>query len=279
MDAFLHNPIALLAARQHGVVSTAQLRAAGLGRGAIASGVRRGWLHPYLHGVYAVGHERVTHEGRLWAAVLATGGVLSHKSAAAAWDLIPRAGGPVDVTVTSAAHTRKGIRVHRTKTLSLNDVVRDQDGLPRTSVARTLTDLADVLNDRQLQRAIERAEIRRILDVKDLPGRRRITTRPDPHFTRTELERAMLALVKRHRLPTPSVNANLIGYEVDFLWPDRRLVAETDGAETHLTRAAFEEDRRRDAELLTAGYKVIRFTYRQVTADQPYVARTLKALL
>jgi very-short-patch-repair endonuclease len=278
MDALLHNPIASLAARQHGMVSTGQLRAAGLGRGAIASGVRRGWLHPYMRGVYAVGHERVTYQGRLWAAVLVTGGVLSHRSAAAAWDLMPP-GGPVDVTVSSAAHSRGGICVHRTTTLSLDDVVRDRDGLPRTSVARTLTDLADVLDGRQMKRVIERADVRRILDVKDLPGRRKITTKPEPEFTRSDLERHMRALVKRHGLPAPSVNASVLGNEVDFFWSDQRLVAETDGAETHLTRAAFENDRRRDAELLAAGYRVVRFTYRQVSDEPRYVANTLKALL
>lgn len=259
------------------MVSTAQLRAAGFDRKAIAAGVKRGWLHPYHRGVYSVGHARVTYQGRLWGAVLATGGVLSHRSAAAAWDLMPAPAGPVDVTTTSNSRSREGVRVHRTATL--DDVVQDADGLPRTSVARTLVDLADVLPERALRRVIERAEVLRILDVRDLPGRRKIRVAAEPHFTRTELERRMLDLVRAHRLPTPSVNASLLGYEVDFLWRERRLVAETDGAETHLTRTAFERDRRRDAELLTAGYRVVRLTYRQVTDEPAQIARTLRRLL
>jgi very-short-patch-repair endonuclease len=280
VDVFLAKPLAAVAARQHGMVSTRQLHTAGLARGAIEAAVKRGWLHPYMRGVYAVGHARVTYKGRLWAAILATGGVLSHRTAAAQWDLIPRPAGPVDVTTTTGSRSREGLRVHRTKTLDpLDDVVRDQDGLPRTSVARTLTDLADVLSEKALQRVVERAEILRIVDVADLPGRRRIKVVPEPEFTRSELERRMRALATKHRLPKPSVNTNVLGEEVDFLWRDRRLIVETDGAETHLTRAAFETDRRRDAELTAAGYNVVRFTWRQLAYDPVHVANTLKRLL
>jgi very-short-patch-repair endonuclease len=280
VGAFLAKPqLAAVAQRQHGMVATAQLNEVGVARRAIASAVKHGWLHPYMHGVYAVGHERVTYQGRLWAAVLATNGVLSHRSAAAAWDLMPPPAGPIDVTTTRNSRSREGIRVHRTKALSPGDVVQDEDGLPRTSVARTLTDLADVLNERQMKRVVERAEILRILDVRDLPGRRKVRVAPEPHFTRSELERRMRALAKRHRLPQPSVNANVLGHEVDFFWREHRVVAETDGAETHLTRAAFERDRRRDADLVVAGYKVVRFTWRQLAGDPRYVAETLKRLL
>src|SRR4051794_3848040 len=97
VDAFLATP---LVGRQRGAVSVAQLRQLGAGRGGIASGVQRGLLHRVHRGVYAVGHGRLPYEGRLWAAVLATDGVLSHRSAAAEWDLMPRPTGPVDVIAT-----------------------------------------------------------------------------------------------------------------------------------------------------------------------------------
>jgi hypothetical protein len=208
MDAFLTKPpIAALVARQHGVVSAAQLRAAGLGRGAIASRVQRGWLHRVHRGVFAVGHPRLTLHGRWWAAVLASGGVLSHRSAAAAWDLIPTPSGPIDVTTRRQARSTRAIRVHRTTTLDpLKEVVHDEDGLPRTSVARTLVDLADVTHPPRLKRIVERAEVLRILDVVDLPGRRRLPMiAGDPPLTRTELEQRFLELVDDHGLPTPLV--------------------------------------------------------------------------
>lgn len=281
MGAFLLTPLVALVARQHGVVSTAQLHAAGFARGAIAAGVRRGWLHPYHRGVYAVGHPRLTLHGKWWAAVLATGGVLSHRGAAAAWDLIGPPAGPIDITTTRHAHSTGAIRLHRSMTLDLlKDVVHDDDGLPRTSVARTLVDLADVTRPRELTRILERAELLRILDVVELPGRRKLPMHTAvPHMIRSELEQRFLALIQRHALPRPRVNANVAGHEVDFLWSDQRLIAETDGAATHRTATAFERDRRRDATLLVAGYRVVRFTWRQVTQEPHTVAETLRRLL
>jgi very-short-patch-repair endonuclease len=277
VDAFLTTPTV---ARQHGVVSTAQLRAAGMQRGALAAAIQRGLLHRVHRGVYAVGHARLTFRGRLWAAVLATDGVLSHRASAAVDDLMPPPAGPIDVTVTTECRSRNRIRVHRSKTLDpLNDVVRDEDGLPRTSIARTLVDLADVLNDRQLKRVLERAETMRIADVKQLPGRRRLPVTHEPQLTRSELERRFRRLLRRHGLPQPSSNATVLGYEVDFLWADARLIAETDGRAAHLTPSAFEDDRRRDADLLAAGYRVVRFTWRQVTDEPLHVANTLQLLL
>jgi very-short-patch-repair endonuclease len=277
MDAVLTTP---LVERQHGVVTTAQLKAAGMSKGAIANRVRDGWLHPLYKGVYAVGHARVSYKGRLWAAVLATGGVLSHRTAAAVWDLLPPPAGPIDVTVSGEGRSRTGIRVHRSKTLDpLSDVVRDEDGLPRTSVARTLVDLADVLNQRRLKRVLKRAETMRIADVKQLPGRRRLPVVHEPELTRSALERRFRRLLRRHGLPQPRSNATVLGNEVDFFWADARLVAETDGRDAHLTPTAFEDDRRRDADLLVAGYRVVRFTWAQVTEEPLRVANTLQRLL
>jgi very-short-patch-repair endonuclease len=89
----------------------------------------------------------------------------------------------------------------------------------------------------------------------------------------------MLALISRHRLPRPRVNTLVEGEEVDFHWPAARLIVETDGAATHLTPTAFEQDRERDAKLTLAGYRVIRVTWRQVTAHPDRAARTIRALL
>jgi very-short-patch-repair endonuclease len=289
--------VAQLAERQHGVVSTAQLLASGVARGAIDARVRRGWLHRVHRGVFAVGHRRLTARGRMWAAVLACGGAeaaaLSHGTAAAAWDLGPLPPRRLDVTTMGEGRPTRDLHVHRSRTLQpLNDVVRQHDGLPVTTVARTLVDLAQVLTPHQLGRACNRAEVLRKLDRVEIdrclvngrrsrPLRQALATlaRADPQITRSELEERFLALVADSGLPCPQVNARVEGFEVDFLWPDRRLVVETDGAAAHLTPTAFEADRRRDAALQVAGFRIVRFTWRQVTAEAGAIGATLRALM
>jgi very-short-patch-repair endonuclease len=291
--------VAGLAQRQHGVVSMAQLRALGLERGAIEWRLRRGRLHRVHRGVYAVGHRRLAVRGRLWAAVLACGGIdvaaLSHRTAAAVWDLGPHPAGKLDVTSLHRSTSTSALRVHRGDTLDpLNDVVRQPDGLPVTTVARTLADLAQILTPHQLERACHRAEVTRALDaaaieamLDRLSGRRSKSLRQalaslaaaDPDVTRSELEERFLALVADAGLSRPRVNAIVAGHEVDFLWPAARLIAETDGHAAHLTPTAFDEDRRRDAALQVAGFRVVRFTWRQVSRHPGGVAETLSALL
>jgi very-short-patch-repair endonuclease len=291
--------VAALARRQYGVVSMTQLRALGFERGAVDWRARRGRLHRVHRGVYAVGHLRLGVRGQLWAAVLACGGVdaaaLSHRTAAAVWDLSPLPSGKLDVTSLRRSTSTRTLRVHRGDTLNpLNDVVRQPDGLPVTTVARTLADLAQVLTPHQLERACHRAEVLRKLDapaveqlLARLPGRRSRSLRralaslaaADPDITRSELEERFLALVADAELPRPRVNATVAGHEVDCLWRASRLIAETDGAAAHLTPTAFDEDRRRDAELQIAGFRVVRFTWHQVTRHPDGVAETLEALL
>ncbi len=231
--------------------------------------------------------------------MLACGGIeagaLSHRTAAAVWDLSPLLAGRLDVTSLRRSTSTRTLRVHRGDTLHpLNDVVRQPDGLPVTTVARTLADLAQVLTPHQLERACHRAEVTRALDapaveqlLDRLPGRRSRSLRQalaglaaaDPDITRSELEERFLALVADAELPRPRVNATVVGHEVDFLWPAPRLIAETDGAAAHLTPTAFDEDRRRDAELQIADFRVVRFTRRQVARHPDGVAETLSALL
>jgi len=270
------------------VVSTAQLHEAGLSATAIRDRRRAARLHSVHRGVYAVGHPRLTWHGRLWAAVLACGGpqaaVLSHRSAAALHDLLPVAEGAIDVTSLRRSSSKPGIRVHRGDTLTEVD---HHDGLPLTTVSRTLVDLADVLSPHRLERVVHRAEHLRVLDAQALrlPGRRSLrralaTLRDDqPDVTRSELEERFLSLVAGHRLPRPELNVRVHGIEVDALWRAHRLIAELDGAATHLTARAFERDRARDAHLLLAGLRVVRLTYRQVTRDPGGTAALLRRLL
>jgi very-short-patch-repair endonuclease len=289
--------IAAIATRQHGIVSRAQLRSAGLDRHSIDRRIRGGRLHPVHRGVYAVGHRAMAGGSREIAALLACGrrAVVSHRSAAALLQLLPYPAnpGPVDVTVVGRQVTRRrGIRAHRAGSLQRRDV-RKVDGIRVTSAARTLLDLATVLPPSLLERAIAEGQVRGIARKRDLvdqldrnPGRRgtRVLRRllevdGGPALTRSEAERRLLKLIRAAELPMPEVNARVGGHEVDFLWPRHKLAVEVDGFAFHSSRASFERDRQRDSSLAAHGYTVIRVTWRQlVDAPAAVVARIAASL-
>jgi len=240
-----------------------------------------------LHrGVYAYGHRRLTNEGIWLAAVRAIGprAVLSHTHGAALHSLRPPLLGRINVTVLGTGRRqRTGIRVHNASSLPA-DHVTVVDRIPVTTVARTLADLAGTLDTPALMRAIEAAEHRNVLDVPSLlavsagrPGAQRLrhlVTGETPH-TRSDFEAALIAVWDRYDIPRPRTNTHVHGYEVDAYWPDRKLAVELDSWEHHGTRAAFERDRERDAELHAFGIATLRFTYAQVTTRQRWVARRL----
>jgi len=268
--------LAELATVQHGVVGRAQLHELGLDNAAIARRIRAGRLHRLQRGVYAVGHTVLSRNGAYLAAVLACGpdAVLSHRSAAALWGLRPSDAPRIDVTVphTSGFRTTTTVVVHRP--LRTPDPMTHA-GVPVTTPGRTLADLALGLPRRQLENAVEAAERLRLhvaLD-DDHPGARRLRDAADADrpFTRSELEDAFLELCDRHEIPRPLVNTQVQGFEVDFCWPEHRLIVETDGHH-HRTRAAFERDRGRDALLTALGWRVMRFTARQLRRGPARVA-------
>jgi predicted transcriptional regulator of viral defense system len=261
--------LASLAEKQHGVVERRQLVAIGLGRGAIDARLRRGVLHQIHRGVYAVGHRLVGIDGRRVAAVLAAGhdAVLSHRSAARTWRLLAGTGGAIEVTRTRGWRAPASVVVHQLPLLDDETVVIS--GIPVTSVSRTLLDLAAVLSKRQLERAMNEAEVLRLTDRLSLPDllerypRRRGTAvlrtllRDDaasPGVTVKELEERFVAFVDRHGLPQPRRNADIAAqgrfFRVDCLWPEQRVIVELDGRAVHGTREAFEKDRERDRILL-----------------------------
>lgn len=283
-DALLATTVGEVAFRQHGVISLEQLRTLDVSRNRVRRWVQRGLLHRLHRGVYAVGHRRITPRGRVWAAFLACGGperaLLSHHTAGWLYDLMPLPA-TVDVTTRAASRSMPGIRVHRGGRVERHEV----EGLPLTSPTRTLLDLATVLTEHELERVCHKAEQRR-LHVEPFGGERgakrlrKVLARLDePQITRHELEERFLVLLRTARLPQPRCNARVLGMEVDFLWPEHRLAVETDGAATHLTRQAFERDRERDRTLTLGGYRVVRFTWRQVVGDARSVADTLRALI
>jgi very-short-patch-repair endonuclease len=176
----------------------------------------------------------------------------------------------VHVTVpgTSGLGKRSGIVLHRSTTLTPRHCTL-QDGIPVTTATRTLTDIRPLLSPARFSSVLREAEFLR------LP----ISEPVDSDRARTDLEQAMLALCRCHRLPRPEVNVKIHRFEVDLLWRAERLVVEVDGWESHGTRSAFEVDRARDARLAVLGYEVVRFTWRQVTDDRAAVAKTIRSLL
>jgi predicted transcriptional regulator of viral defense system len=289
--------IAALAARQHGVVARFQLTALGLDVGAIKYRLAHGRLHRLHAGVYAVGHARVTAHGRWMAAMLACGpgAVLSHHSAAALWELLPRSdtGPRAEATAPTHRRGRRGLVIHFARRLDRRDRTT-RHGIPVTTVPRTLLDLAEVLPPRELERAFEEAQRLRLLDAREIARLRRRShgrhglrplarllaeQRPGVAATRSELERRFLALCQEAGLPPPAVNVRLAGFEVDMLWQRQRLVVELDGHAFHHSRSAFERDRIRDAALQLAGYRVVRITHRRLEGAPRATAATISALL
>jgi len=288
--------IAELAARQYGVVSLPQLQSLGLG----PSGVRRraalGKLRRLHRGVYVIGLAPRSLEATYMAAVLACGpkAVLSHRSAAHHLGLRPCSRQAVDVTAPGrTGKNRPRIDVHRATGLDKRDITI-VNGIPCTTVARTLLDLAEKIDKTALERAVEQAEklgifdLTAVVDVTNRAGKMRGATKlqavlktytPEPAFFRSELERRFLALCRTAGLPRPRTNNVTGADEIDFTWPDRRLMVEADSHRHHGTRAAFERDRRRDQRLTAAGWRVVRFTWRQVDEEPEHVAATLRSLV
>jgi very-short-patch-repair endonuclease len=281
--------IAAVAGAQHGQITAAQLLDLGLTRAQIRTRVEAGRLHPVHRGVYSVGVPPSVPLGRWTAAVLAVGAgaVLSHGSAGAVWAL-SREPDAVEVTTPRrGARGRPGIVVHHA-VVDPADVTRHQ-GLPLTTPARTMLDLAAGASAADVDRRLQDARVRRLVDDDSLAatlarnadraGRPALAAAAAVPFTRSELERAFLALVAAHDLPAPRTNVRVAGFEVDALWPEQRVVVELDGRAAHATRAAHERDRRRDAALRAAGLIVLRFTWWDVTGDPHRVGAVLDSAL
>jgi hypothetical protein len=276
------------------VVSRAQLLALGVSRGAVEHWLSVGRLQLLYRGVYAVGHASLGREGRRLAAVLACGpgAVLSHRSAASQWGLLRTDQTRIDVTAARGRHGAPGIRLHRSRSLDAQDTTR-HDGIPVTTVSRTLLDLAATARPSELERALAQAERLRIYDHRAITdaiarcnGHRGTSilahaSRQEPKWTRNEWEAEFLELIRKAGLPEPQTNdafdAPDHGHcDPDYHWPSHQVIVETDGFETHGTRSAFRNDRAKDAALTASGYRVLRFT----RDDDPEQAiKRLRALL
>jgi predicted transcriptional regulator of viral defense system len=287
--------VAELARRQHGVVSRAQLAEIGLHRGAIELRVARGRLHAVHSRVYAVGHTCLTDQGRWMAAVLAggAGAALSHRSAAALWGIRPWGSTRAEVTAAARRESRLGVRFYCSHLPT--DETTVHNGIPVTTVARTLFDLAGAVSRPQFERAVNEAEIRRLWDALSLadllerhprrPGAATIKNviAAGARITRSDLEDLFTAFRKAADLPPAETNLVLyIGgrwIEADCVWREQRLIVELDSHTYHGTRASFESDRTRDRALTAAGWRVIRVTWRQLRDEPGALAEDLRAAL
>lgn len=287
--------LAELATRQHGVVSMGQLMTLRVPHRTIEKWVSSGRLHEVHREVYAVGHRRIHQRGYWWAGVLAygDGALLSHRSAAEIWGF-GRQRRSVEVTAPSGRQgmdRRTGIWIHRCRLFPEDRTVRD--GIPVTTVARTLFDLAEVDDESRLRRAWEEADRLHLLRLRAVeevcergygrralrPIRRLLAEARAPSRTRSPLEDRFQDFVVAHRLPPPATNVTVLDHEVDALWPAARLVIELDSWEYHRHRDAFERDRARDPELLLAGYRTIRVTHRRLDNEASALAAQIRALL
>jgi hypothetical protein len=290
-----HQALADLAKRQHGVVSVRQLtRPLGYSRYEVARATAAGRLHRIHRGVYAVGHTRLTQQGRCLAAVLACGpgALLSHRSAAWLWGLSKAPPAPFEVTAAVPRRPRPPIVLHYVRALEAEDRAL-REGIPVTSAARTLLDNAAGARFDRLQRLIERSEELRLFDLVLVesvlarnaghhgagPLRRALALYRPPPFTRSGLERRFLDLVAEAGLPRPSTGFNEIGFELDVYWPEQRFAVELDTFETHGTRAAFERDRLRQEELKLAGIEMVRLTGTRLEREPSQVIDRIARLL
>jgi hypothetical protein len=298
----VNHAIATLADGQHGVVSRRQLGALGLSEREISTRAVSGNLHPLFRGTFAVGHRVIGRHGRMLAAVLACGDgtVISHGSAAELLALWEKRSIPVDVIALRRGGRKiPDIRWHNVLRPTPMEV-EIRDGIPCTTVSRTLVDMAGRTGATSLRRLVEQAAVLRLLDVREVDrvlarGRRRgapnLRAILDPWRTDDEKKPRLRSLLEAHLLPVltaagvprPACNCKLrIGdewLEIDLFWREQRLAIETDGEETHGTRSAFQSDRRRDQLLVAAGYRVARVTWRQAEDEPASVASRIKRML
>ena len=263
-------------------------------------GVKRlvdaGRLHRIAFGVYAVGHTDLSRHGECLAAVLAVGpgSLLSYQSAGWLWGLWTSSPKPIHVTATVTRHhpTPKGLVRHRARNL----VVADRalvDGIPVTSVARTLLDLAWKLRSDQLRRVLARAEDLKLLDLEAIHSviernrghhgvkrlRYALATYERPIWSRSEFERRFVERLVDAGLPRPATGWNEVGHEIDVYWPEQRFGVELDSFATHGNRQAFEADRERDLDFALARIETIRVTELQFHRDPATIVAGVEMLL
>ena len=265
-----------LAERQHGKIARRQLLALGVGAKAIDYRLQAGDLRPDYRGVYSLGHRPLSRESRWMSAVLyaGDGAAVSYWSAASLLRMRPGTGPRSHVTTARRKRSRKEIRIHHAHLV--DDEMTVENGIPVTTPARTLLDLAPHLPSPVLARMLDAAprhEGATLAELLERYPRRSGSAKlrgllgTEMPMTRSDLEAVVLDAIERAGLPRPQVNASVEGYECDFVWPEHRVIAELDTYATHGSRTAFERDRERDRKLAIAGWRVVRLTSAEGVAD------------
>jgi hypothetical protein len=283
-----------LAGRQHGVVGRRQLLVLGFSKRAIEHRVRYGRLHPVARGIYAVGWPQPTRERRWMAAVLAcgNGAALSHRSAAALWGIGAEKPGRIDVSVRRLCELRHpGLKVRGRPTLREGDIV-SRNGIPVTGPVRTLVDLGTELGPIRLERAVNEADKRDLIDPETLrvcldeyagqpgaPMLRRLLDKRTFRLSDSDLEIYFRPIATEAGLPPPLSKQIVNRWEVDFYWPDLGLIVETDGLRYHRTPSAQARDAKRDRTHVLAGLTPLRFTHYEIRYEPSQVRDELTAAL
>lgn len=298
LPPFTHDPrdpgaivrMARFAEGQDGVISWPELLACGIGRMRISRLVAAGHLHRIHPGVYAVGHRVLGVRGRLIAGLRYTGAdaALSHQTGAWWWQWIETIPARIHVGTARKRRSLKEVRVHAERTVP----TVTHKGLPVTSPAQTLLDLASVASTATLRRAVAEADHQGLLELTEIedcvgrgrPGSGALRDALDAHLpelvqTASVLEERFLTLIQARGLPIPEVNALVEGLRVDCLWRRSMVVVELDGHRWHSNPAGIERDRDRDLILRRAGYTVLRYTWQQVLHQPDAIVDELRELL
>jgi hypothetical protein len=289
--------LAEMARKQHGVVSIRQLEGPlGFSGRSVARAVAAGRLHRVHRGVYAVGHTDLSRRGECLAAVLAVGpgALLSYHSAGWLWGIWRGSPEPFEVTAFVPRHHPPPRKVVRHRARNLVDEDRAiVDGIPVTSVARTLLDLAWKLRGDQLRRVLARTEELELLDLEAIDAviernrghhgakrlRYALAIYEPAAFTRSEFERRFVDHLVDSGLPRPATGWNEVGHEIDVYWPEVGFGVELDAFETHGTRDAFERDHDRDLDFALADIETVRVSERQFRREPEVITARVATLL
>jgi hypothetical protein len=277
-----------IGSRSHGIVTRAELLAAGVTAREIERRQERGHLIPQFRGVYRVGHRAPSIEATYMAAVKACGhgAVLSGPAAAHLYGLVK---GPAPIPYVTAPRERRVREVMTKRSSAIESAVHR--GIPVTTVARTLVDLAATHPVRDIARACHEAGVRHGTtpsQVEEVLGRRptapgarklRRVLLGDVPVTQSALESRFLRLLLEHHLPLPVTNKPAGSFRVDCRWPEVSLTVELDGYRYHSSRHAWERDRHREREARARGDRFRRYSYADVYEDSRYMLRELSSFL
>ncbi len=286
-----------LAARQHGIVGRRDLLTLGFGPKQLDWLLEAEWLHPVHAGVYHVGHPAPSRIAAHLAAATGIGRVtgISHRSGMMLRGIANDNGGRIQVTTaTTRGGLRDGVLVHESRRLRAAELTRVQ-GIPALGLERTLVDVAGSCSPAEFARIFNALDRKQLVDPLLIAGqlrrgrtgsaavRARLDSYTDEPPTESELEELFLtAVIGAHGLPSPVPQSSPLpgrALRVDFAWPWARVLVEIDGRTWHAIQSTWGEDHERDLALRLAGWRPLRYTYRQVSTSAGLVATDLRAAL